>query len=148
MGGKRSWARMLVPVYVAGLILMISIACTPVGGPLTGQIDPPSLPSVHMLMSQGDFEGALKESQDALSRYPQVPPGDEALYSMGLIYVHSKNPKMDYKKSLGFFSRVLKEFSGSPRADEAKIWVGVLEAIVKARQVDIQVEEKKQELVK
>jgi TolA-binding protein len=147
---------MHIPVYLAGLIVLSCMACLHVDAPLTEQIDPPlaaqidspPLEHVHLLMSRGDFEDALKECQDVLSRYPQVPPGDEALYSMGLIYVHSKNPKKDFKKSLGFFSRVLKEFPGSTRAEEAKIWIGLLEAIEKSRQVDIQVEEKKQELVK
>lgn len=156
MGGKRRWIRMHIPVYLAGLIVLSCIACLPVDPPLAAQIDAPlaaqidsPLPQhVRLLMSQGDFEGALQECQDALSRYPQVPPGDEALYSMGLIYAHSGNPKKDYRKALSSFSRVLKEFPGSPRAEEAKIWVGVLEAIEKAKQVDIQIEEKKKELIK
>jgi hypothetical protein len=42
--------------------------------------------------------------------------------------------------------RVIKEFPQSPRAEESTIWIGVLESIEKAKQVDIQIEEKKKEL--
>ncbi|MGC1456401.1 MAG: tetratricopeptide repeat protein, partial [Nitrospirota bacterium] len=83
-----------------------------------------------------------------LALSPKSPPGDEALFYMGLIYVHYGNLKKDYSKALTFFRRVAKEFPQSLRAEEAKIWVGVLEAIEKAKQVDIQIEEKKKELAK
>jgi hypothetical protein len=42
--------------------------------------------------------------------------------------------------------RVIKEFPQSPRAEESKVWISVLESIEKAKQVDIQIEEKKKEI--
>jgi TolA-binding protein len=103
---------------------------------------------VQPLMHNGYFDGALQESQDILARSPNSSPGDEALFYMGLIYAHYKNAKKDYPKALSFFSRVIKEFPQSPRTEEARMWIGVLEAIEKAKQVDIQIEEKKKELKK
>jgi tetratricopeptide (TPR) repeat protein len=107
-----------------------------------------NLQRVQLLMSQGDFDGAIEESQATLALSPKSPPADEALFYMGLIYVHYGNLKKDYSKALTFFRRVVKEFPQSLRAEEAKIWVGVLEAVEKAKQVDIQIEEKKKELAK
>jgi tetratricopeptide (TPR) repeat protein len=52
------------------------------------------------LLDQGDYEGSLKEEEKVLTLYGKVPPGDEALFNMGLIYAHSGYPKRDYKKSL------------------------------------------------
>lgn len=101
-----------------------------------------------LLMQRGDFDGALKASQAVLARSPKSPPGDEALFTMGLIYAHNKNPNQDYPKALDMFMRLIKEFPQSPRAEESRVWTGVLESIEKSKQVDIQIEEKTKELKK
>jgi tetratricopeptide (TPR) repeat protein len=99
-----------------------------------------------LLLAQGDFEGALRENQEVLARFPQKPPGDAALFNMGLIHVHYANPKKDIWQALTFFTRLEDEFPESPRTEEARIWIGILEAMEKTRQVDIEIEEKKREL--
>ena len=74
------------------------------------------------------------------------PPGDKALFNMGLIYAHYGNPEKDYKKSISFFTKLIKEYSNSALVEQAKIWVGILDAIEKEKQVDIEIEKKKNEL--
>ena len=158
MGGKHGWARKHIPLYIAGLILLAASACASTDALVTSSASSdavvtrresvPYLQRVQLLMSQGNFEVALKESQETLVLSPASPPGDEALYYTGLIYVHDGNPKKDHHKAHGFFARVIKEFPQSPRAEEAKVWIGVLKAIEKAKQVDIQIEEKKNELTR
>jgi TolA-binding protein len=106
------------------------------------------LRSVQKLMRQGDFAGALRENQRVLSVSAKKPPGDAALFSMGLTHIHYGNPKKDYRKALSFFSQLQKEFPRSPFTEEAKIWVGVLEAMEKTMQIDIEIEEKKKELTR
>lgn len=121
------------------------------------------------LLARGDFEGSLKEHQNALSLSGKSSPGDEALFQIGLIYAHPDNPKKDYEKSLDQFKRLVKDHPGSPRTDEARIWTGILQEnqklkqlndrliqtneklndlIQKSKQVDIQIEEKKREKAK
>jgi hypothetical protein len=90
----------------------------------------------------------MKENLDILSRPSKTRQGDAALMNLGLISAHYANPKKDYKKALGFFMRVDKEFPGSPFVEEAKIWVSVLQAFEKSKQVDLDIEEKKKELGK
>jgi len=85
-------------------------------------VDCNHLDLVKGFINRGDFEGAMKASQFVLSRSPKSPPGDEALFTMGLIYTHYANPKKDYKKALGFFQRVEREFPHSPLVEEARIW--------------------------
>jgi TolA-binding protein len=98
------------------------------------------------LLAQGDFAGALRANQKVLVRFPQTPPGDEALFNMGLIHVHYANPKRDIGQAQIFFARLMEEFPESPRTEEARIWVGILETMEKTRQIDIEIEEKKREL--
>ena len=103
----------------------------------------------HLLRSQslfakGDYEGALEENKEVLSRYANTSPGDEALFNMGLIYAHMK----DYQKALSSFKRFVKNFPQGPRIEEAKIWIEVLNAIEETKQVDIEIEEKKKELIR
>jgi tetratricopeptide (TPR) repeat protein len=107
------------------------------------------------LLSQGDYESALNENQKVLSISAHRPPEDEALFNMGLIFAHSGNPKKDFGKSLDFFCRVVKDYPKSPLAEQAKIWIKVLQehegltqVIQKLKQVDIEVEEKKREKAK
>jgi tetratricopeptide (TPR) repeat protein len=100
------------------------------------------------LKNTGGFEKALKRNQEISAMSPKAPPGDEALFNLGLVYAHSENPQKDYKKSLFYFQRLLKEFPRSPLTEEARMWVGVLEDIEKAMKVDIEIEEKKKELSK
>ena len=98
------------------------------------------------LLAQGDFQGALQSNLEALALSPHDPPGDEALFAMGLIHVHYANPKKDIRQAQAFFARIVKEFPDSPRAEEARIWVDILDTMEKTRQIDIEIEEKKREL--
>lgn len=114
------------------------------------------------LLAEGNYEGALKENQRILSLSGSNPPGDEALFNMGVILAHPGNSKKDYAKSLALFKRLLKDHPGSPWADQGKIWVGLLQeneklsrsieelnrVIEKSKQVDIEIEEKKRERAK
>ncbi|OGW52834.1 MAG: hypothetical protein A2Y81_05970 [Nitrospirae bacterium RBG_13_43_8] len=100
------------------------------------------------LLSKGDFERALEENQELLSKYPNTPPGDEALFDMGLIYAHYGNPKKDYRKAISFFQKLVEGYPKSSLAAQAKIWIEVLQVIEKSKQVDIEIEQMKKELSK
>ncbi len=97
------------------------------------------------LLAKGDYDGSLRESQKALALAKNQTPGDEALFNMGLIFAHPKNPKKDNKRAIGFFSRVVKNYPDSPLNEQAKIWIGVLDGVEKLKQVDIEIEEKKRD---
>lgn len=148
MGRKLGRTRKHFSLYLAGLIVVALSACASFDAMQNRQESTSFIRRAQALMGQGDFEGAMKESRETLARSQQSPPGDDALFYMALISAHDGNPKKDYHKAHGFFSRIIKEFPQSSRAEEAKIWIGVLEAIEKTKQVDIQIEEKKKELSK
>ena len=107
------------------------------------------------LLAQGDYEGALREYQKALTVSDHKALEDQALFNMGLVYVHSGYPKRDYKKSLNFFTKILNDCPQSPLVEQAKIWIGILQeneelnqVIQKLKEVDIEIEERKREKAK
>jgi TolA-binding protein len=107
------------------------------------------------LLVAGDFEGFISENQKVLSLAHPRSPKDEALFNLGLVYAHERNPKKDFLKSLDFFKRLIREHPKSPLVEQAKIWVGLLQeydslnqVIQKLKQVDIEVEERKRETTK
>ncbi|HVP78819.1 MAG TPA: tetratricopeptide repeat protein [Thermodesulfobacteriota bacterium] len=109
------------------------------------------------LLAEGNYEGALKEDQRIFSLSGLNPPGDEALYRMGVIHAHPGNSKRDTTKSLALFRRLIKDYPTSPWVEQAKTWAGVLQeneklsrsveelslVIEKSKQVDIEIEERK-----
>jgi tetratricopeptide (TPR) repeat protein len=106
-------------------------------------------------LAQGDFEASLSEMEKILSQSPGTPLEDEALYTLGLMYAHFGNPKKDYRRSLEFFRRLLKDHPKSPWVEQAKVWIAVIEenaklnqVIEKSKQVDLDIEQKKREKVK
>jgi tetratricopeptide (TPR) repeat protein len=98
------------------------------------------------LMSQGDFSGALEAYTTALLSAPRTPPGDRALFDIGLLYAHRDNPNKDFQKSLALFRRLEEHFPESSYTQRAWLWIDLLEMIEKGKQVDIEIEQKKQEL--
>ncbi len=146
MGRKRSGTRQYLYFCIAGLIITLLAACAPVRIKQAGQENVHLRRGQHLLV-QGDFEGALRENQDVLTRFPQTPPGDTALFNLGMIHVHYANPKKDIGQALHFFSRLKKEFPESPRTEEAKIWVSILETLERAKQKELGIEKKKRELL-
>lgn len=158
MGGKRVGKGQHLYLSIAGVMLCVLAACVPPGPAAQecGSVILPARPEcgrdhlkgVRGLIGRGDFDGAMKESQEALERSPKPPEGDAALMAMGLVSAHHENPKKDYKKSLAYFKRLVREYPGSSLAEEARIWVSVLESFEKAKQVDIEIEQKKKELGK
>jgi outer membrane protein assembly factor BamD (BamD/ComL family) len=104
------------------------------------------------LLVRGNYEGAIVENQKVLSLPDLRSPKDEALFNLGLIYAHFKNPRRDIEKSLEYFKRLIKHYPKSSFVEQAKTWVGILEEneelnylIQKLKQVDIDIEEMKRE---
>ncbi len=104
------------------------------------------------LLSQQDFDGAAKENQRAITLARNRPPVDEALFQLGLIAATVANPKRDNKAATAYFNRVIREYPQSPWVDQAKAWIGVLQAndklaetLEKSKQVDIEIEEKRRQ---
>ena len=98
------------------------------------------------LTQKGEFELALRENQQVLDRFPDAPPGDAALFSMGWLHVHFANPKKNFRSAMDLFSRLRREFPDSPFHQEAQTWMSILDRMEQAARVDIEIEERKKML--
>lgn len=159
MGRKRSRQGKQLYFYIASLIFLSLWGCALIKEVKERGEARESLLRGQKLLAQGDYEGAMKENQRVWSLFNDRPPGDEALFNLGLIYAHVENPKRDYRKAAGLFRTLLKEYPQSPWVEQAKIWVGVLQAneklaqaneklnqlMEKSKQVDLEIEEKRRE---
>lgn len=167
MGRKRIKTWKYFHLCITGLILLSFLGCATLKEIENGREARESIIRSQKLLVQGDYEGSLKENRKALSLSNNNPPGDEALFNMGLIHAHSEYPRKDYKNSLNFLRRLIKDYPQSPLVEQAKIWIGILQeneklskgneelnktirelnkAIQKSQQVDIEIEEKKKGL--
>jgi tetratricopeptide (TPR) repeat protein len=97
------------------------------------------------LLARGDFDASLRECQKVLLLMKDRTPADAAVFQMGLVYAHPKNPKKDNKRAIGFFNQVIKAYPESPWIEQSKIWVGVLDGVERLKQVDIDIEGKKRD---
>ena len=102
------------------------------------------------LLAQGNYEGAIAENHKVLSLSDRRSIKDEALFNLGLIYAHFRNPQRNIEKSLEYFNRLIKNYPKSSFVEQAKIWVEILEEneelsyqIQKLKQLDIYIEEMK-----
>jgi tetratricopeptide (TPR) repeat protein len=101
-------------------------------------------------LAQGNYEGAISENKKILSSSDSRSPKDEALFNLGLIYAHFGNPQQDLQKSIEFFKTLIKNNPKSSLAEQAKIWVEILQEneglnhlLQKLKQVDIEIEDMK-----
>ncbi len=106
------------------------------------------LQPVQAYVDNRDFDAAIRECQDMLSLAGKDRQADLVLFDLGLLYSHYANPKKDFKRSLLYFSRLVRDYPRSPLLEEAKIWVNLLETMEKAKWVDIELEERKNTLSK
>ncbi len=125
-----------------------------------------SLDEARRLIALGKYELSLRVSEGVLAGPAGPSHGDEALFTMGLIFAHPGNQNRDYQRSVGFFKRLNREYPYSPLKEQARTWTEVLEENMKlkrasaeareentrlkqiieqSKKVDIEIEEKKRE---
>lgn len=157
MGRKRSRTGEHFYFCLAGLIFLSLSGCAALREMREPEEVRQALLRAQQLLAQADYEGSLRENQTALSLVAEGPPGDEAIFNMGLVYAHVANPKRDSRKAVALFRRLAKDYPQSPLVEQAKILAGVLEAnekltqanekltevLKKSKEVDIEIEQMK-----
>jgi len=86
-----------------------------------------SLMQAKNLMKKGNYKVALKKYQEIAKLFPQIE--DKALYEIGLIYAHPKNPDKNFEESLKYFQKLVREFPKSNLRNQAEVWILILQGI-------------------
>lgn len=93
-------------------------------------------------LERGNFEASLRESQTALKLFPRSL-GDQALFQMGLVYVHPDNPDQNLQNSKAAFQKLVNDHPGSSLKTQAELWlmhlrrIQALEATLTAKKREI-----------
>lgn len=124
------------------------------------------LQQAHRLLAMGQYDASLKENLKVLSIAPNSPPGDEAMFNIGLIYSNPKYQKKDYGKAVSSLNKVIKEYPHGNWSGHAKILLDIIQEnerikrisseasqeneklksmIEQSKKVDLEIEEKKRE---
>ncbi len=133
MGRKQSGASKPVCLCVALLIFLSPLACSLSNMMNTKMVDiSGEEASTHLVLgktylAQGEFEKALKENKKVISLAGKNVLVDQALFYIGLIYVHPGTSVRDYGKAIVSFKRLIRGYPGSPLVEQAKTLVGLLQ---------------------
>ena len=73
------------------------------------------------LFHQGSYAAALDKYSEIIEKYPAT--ADMALFEMGIIHAHPKNPQKDYQKSLECFQKLIKDYPGSEYRQNSEMMI-------------------------
>ena len=144
MGGKHIRARKYLYLCLASLIFFSCFGCATIEGIKKRRIARQGILRGQELLTGGAYEASLRENQEVYSLVGESAPGDEAIFTMGLIYAHYKNPEKDYNKAISYFNKLIEDYPRSTLVEQSRIWVGALDAIEKEKEKAVAVEEKRE----
>ncbi len=129
MGRKRAGKRQYFLFYCACCLIFIigPTACSLLPTAWQARND---LSQAKTFLAKGNYDAALRETEKALSSHLEIV-GDEALYLIGLIYAHPKNPGLNLIRSIESFQVILKKHPHSAIAPKAEVWVSILRKTTK-----------------
>jgi tetratricopeptide (TPR) repeat protein len=111
---------------------------------LDGEKKPDEFGRAKALLAEGNYEAAFKENQKLLTEGRAAP--DVALFNMGLISA-SLSPRKDYPRALTSFQTLVNQHPHSAFAEQAKVWIQVLEEHQKLVHEKQRLMEERQKLV-
>ncbi len=120
MGRKRIRQGKHLYLFIACMILAGLCGCTG----LQGALSRPDYWQADHYLAGGNYDAAMKQYRSITELYPQA--ADEALFGMGCLYAHPKNPQRDYQKSLEAFRRVINDFPGSKYRESSEALLSVV----------------------
>ena len=131
MGHKPTRKRQRFHLYIAGCLMagFFFVGCA------TGLLEPrdqdPALIAARYLaqgkcrLQQGDFEGARRECDTILTRYPGRSD-DQALYLLGMVLVHPDNPRHDLQQAVACFQDIVGRYPDSGLVAASQTWLALI----------------------
>lgn len=132
MGGKQTGSWKYIYVYLAGLILLTFSGCALCREFHDNLKAHTYMSSAEKSLEKGDYKEATQKSQKSLGLAGKKSPGDRALFTLGLVHAHYGTAD-NYKKSLGYFKKLVSEHPKSHLAEESNIWIDILQLLEKTK---------------
>lgn len=154
MGGKHSWKRQHVFLYIACWLSVwfVIAGCAQFHNPDEGRTQLPNPDGEEQLVVQAklsfaknDFTTSVTRWREILERFPDTQ-GDKALYAMGLTYAFAEYPDANYDTSLNLFKMLIKNYPESVYITQAKIWISILERTIE-KEKEVEEKNRKTELL-
>jgi hypothetical protein len=124
MGREPTRKRKHVYLCLAGLILW---ACVAAQEP---RATPPETRAATLVAEQAlvleDFDEVISESRRVLAAEDSDVPSDAALFTLGIVYAHPRNPSKNSAEAMNLFTRLLQDYPQSPWASQARVWLALL----------------------
>jgi outer membrane protein assembly factor BamD (BamD/ComL family) len=98
------------------------------------------------LLAMGQYDASIKENLKVLSIAPSAPPGDEANFTIGLIYANPKYQKKDYGKAVNSLTRIIKEYPQSRWTGHAKILLDIIQENEKLKRISAEANQENEKL--
>ena len=73
------------------------------------------------LFHQGSHAASLDKYSEIIEKYPAK--ADRALFEMGIVHAHSKNPQKDHQKSLECFQKLVKDYPESEYRQNSEMMI-------------------------
>jgi hypothetical protein len=121
MGEERAWKGKRVFFCAACCLSMLSglIGCV---HPVKEWHGRHELREAELRMGRGEYEASMQQVGGVLQAHPLLL-GDQALFQLGLLYAHPKNPLSDNAEAAVCFKRLLSEYPLSEKREEARLWL-------------------------
>jgi hypothetical protein len=135
MGYKPTRKRKRFLLYLAGCLMggILVCGCT-AGLSLSGNHDEPAtvaaqhLSQGESMLLTGDYANARKESCILLEQF-SGQMDDQALYLLGLVWVHPDNPQQDTHIADLCFRRIVDQHVESPLVAAAETWLALIDRL-------------------
>jgi outer membrane protein assembly factor BamD (BamD/ComL family) len=94
----------------------------------------------------GQYDASINENIKVLSIAPNGPPGDEAIFTIGLIYAYPKYQKKDHGKAVTSLTKIIKEYPQSRWSGHAKILLDIIQENEKLKRVSAEANQENEKL--
>jgi len=82
-------------------------------------------------LSKMEFDEAMKINKEILDTAPYYPFGNKALFNISMIWLHPDNPNRNYNKSLEYFKKIEKKYPNDDKSNEIPIWIFIISELIK-----------------
>jgi tetratricopeptide (TPR) repeat protein len=123
MGGKRAGKRQHILFYTACFIIVaLGSGCSHYQMSLRAK---EHLANARNLIAMQRYDEAIKESEHVLELSPKAKE-DQALFLMGVIYGHPKNPSPDLERSIKCFESLRELYPESDLIPPSELYISIL----------------------